>query len=1079
MRVLLAGLWARRGLNAAILLIVVTAIAASVLGPMYGRASAEHLLDTRIDQRAPYVTGLSYSVPALDPQDLPVGNPDGYRPPEPVDLLAEASAPLESKVIDDYWHTGRQWLLDRGGRLQFGSKTFETPLYWREGMCDLAQVNGTCPARAGDVLVQATMAETMGVTVGDRITLSYLEKWLGEDPGAGTVEKERTVERGFAVVGTYRITDPRSPQWFDLSRFAGAANLVPPPAKGGGALPAAPALLTGQASMASQTFVGGVERPIDRGAVDLDTMDEVQDAAAEFRSGVLDINSAEQLDDLDVASLFNEVRSERSLLSQVTLAALAPLVVLALLLLYALVSSAAQVRRPYVALAKLRGHSAGQVLRFALSEPYLVVALAVPIAVAIAWGSARLIARTWLTPGIPVVIDKVAFAALVAVTLAALVSSAAAALGVIREPLAAALASSVRPRPASRWSLVLRSAVVAVAVASVAQILSSGDDSAQLLGLLAPLFIALATAIAGVFLLTLMSGWWVRRTQNGGGTASYLASRRLARRQDLTRLMIPLLLAVSVISFAASTSATADDWRVSRAKADLGAARTFTTDADPGRLLQVTREVDREGRYVAAAVVEDTGDNLARRVLVDTSRLSAVAAWDDSWSAESLRQLQRRLVPERGDPITFSGKRLSMTVRDVKLTSELSGKPVLWVQYADDAGEQADVALGNLVNGPSRELTAELDGCAETCVLEQVYVSGSSSSVTDVQGQLTIADVSVDGAPADWQLTLDAGWRAARPFPVSLVDPPMVLEPSSSGLRLKLYLRELPPGEGAPPVMLSGYARITPSGTPEVVPVVVTSGTETAVPELPSSAIGFDYRKDVVVGTGLNGGLVPMRVVGTVKALPGLGDEGAMSDLQTSLVEFEPPAGMLLEVQLWVAEDTPASVLDAVRDAGITLSDPQRLDSTLHDLRSDAFSLGLRIFLLVGLATLLLAVFGVFAAAVTQTRWRAYEVASLRVVGVKQRNLVRASVLEHVVMLGFAVVLGIVSGYLALTLVLPSISLGEPAEHDPAASYAVHWEIVGVVGVTLFVLAALIALVVSRRITRLGKPSTLRWAEQG
>jgi hypothetical protein len=49
MKVLLAGLWVRRGLNAAILLIAVTAIAASVLGPMYGRASAEHLLDTRID----------------------------------------------------------------------------------------------------------------------------------------------------------------------------------------------------------------------------------------------------------------------------------------------------------------------------------------------------------------------------------------------------------------------------------------------------------------------------------------------------------------------------------------------------------------------------------------------------------------------------------------------------------------------------------------------------------------------------------------------------------------------------------------------------------------------------------------------------------------------------------------------------------------------------------------------------------------------------------------------------------------------------------------------------------------------
>ena len=40
------------------------------------------------------------------------------------------------------------------------------------------------------------------------------------------------------------------------------------------------------------------------------------------------------------------------------------------------------------------------------------------------------------------------------------------------------------------------------------------------------------------------------------------------------------------------------------------------------------------------------------------------------------------------------------------------------------------------------------------------------------------------------------------------------------------------------------------------------------------------------------------------------------------------------------------------------------LDETLTDLRTDAFSLGLRLFLVVGLATLLLAVFGVFASAV-------------------------------------------------------------------------------------------------------------------
>ena len=186
-----------------------------------------------------------------------------------------------------------------------------------------------------------------------------------------------------------------------------------------------------------------------------------------------------------------------------------------------------------------------------------------------------------------------------------------------------------------------------------------------------------------------------------------------------------------------------------------------------------------------------------------------------------------------------------------------------------------------------------------------------------------------------------------------------------------------------------------------------------------------------------------------------------------------------MTTELWAAADTPPSVLDAIRGQGIVLENQERLGTVLHELRSDAFSIGLRVYLLVGLATLLLAVFGVFASAVMQARWRSYEVASLRVVGVSQRSLVRASVLEYVVMLGLAVVFGLVAAYLSLVLVLPSISLGTAEPFDPAPLYAVHWPIVAAVGVVLFVVATVIAMVVSWRVTRLGRPSTLRWAERG
>jgi hypothetical protein len=948
-------------------------------------------------------------------------------------------------------------------------------------MCGLAQVSGRCPVARNEALMQRTMARTLGLRAGDSFVVSYTDSFLTKDGSEGQRQRNET----FRIVGTYRVTDPDSSAWFDLSRFAGYDNLVTPAAKGnsGSSDPSAPALLVARPSMRSQSVVAGLDRPIDTRAVDLGELDRVQDAASSFKARAITDSEksfdGEVLPDLDLASVFDQVRSEHTLLSRVMVAALAPLVLLTLLLLFALVSTAAQVRRPHVALAKLRGQTRAQVLRFALAEPFLVVLLAVPVGVGGAVAAAHVIARGWLHPGIPVTLDVVTLVSLAVVVVAAMAASAVAALTVIREPLSAALAASVSRRPSSRFVLVLRSAVVAVAVAAVGNLLASRDQSSQLLALLTPTFVALAVAVGGAALLQVLARAWMRRTAGAGGTASYLASRRLGRRQDVANLMIPLLLAAAVLTFASAVTATSDAWRVSRADAEVGAAQTFVASSSPGRLLQVTRDVDPDGRYVAAAVLNTGGDDLSRAVFVDTSRLGRVAAWDPAWSDRSLATLQKQLRPDQGRRIEFRGKRLTVTVADVALRSKTKVQSALQLQYVDDQGEQVDVHVGDLRNGPRQQLSVDLEGCTRTCRVEQLYVTGSAVSVSDVQGTLTLESVALDGRPADWGLDDPAAWRPARPFPVSLVDPPVVLEGSGTGLRLRLYLGQLPPGNGPQSAQVSGFARITPSATPDTVPALVATGTRTATAALTGSGIALSYPASTVAGVSLNGQQVPMRVVDRVRTLPVIGTEGSMSDLETALVEFDPPAGAVVTTQLWAAKDTPASVLDAVRAQGITLTDGRSVAGTLRDLRGDAFSLGLRLFLIVGAATLLIAVFGVFASAVLQSRWRSYEVASLRVVGVSQRALVRGSVLEYVVLLGVAVLLGVLSAYLSLLLVLPSISLGTAGAHDPPPVYGTPWLIVVAVAGALFVLATLIAVLVSRRTTRLGRPSTLRWAEQG
>ena len=196
-----------------------------------------------------------------------------------------------------------------------------------------------------------------------------------------------------------------------------------------------------------------------------------------------------------------------------------------------------------------------------------------------------------------------AVASAVVVTLAALVAAFVAVIGVVREPLAASLASVSRRRTASRWGLLAQGALVMLSVAAVVQIVTSeATQSTSFVELLAPLFVALGASVLAMVLIGVIARAWMARTSQRGGLSPFLASRRLVRRQDLVQLVLPLLLATAMATFAASAWKVADDWRVSKAAATIGAATVYYTDTPPSRLQWVTQQADPEGRYLAAAV---------------------------------------------------------------------------------------------------------------------------------------------------------------------------------------------------------------------------------------------------------------------------------------------------------------------------------------------------------------------------------------------------------------------------------------------------------------------------------------------
>ena len=525
------------------------------------------------------------------------------------------------------------------------------------------------------------------------------------------------------------------------------------------------------------------------------------------------------------------------------------------------------------------------------------------------------------------------------------------------------------------------------------------------------------------------------------------------------QLVLPLLLATAMAAFAASAWKVADDWRVSKAAATIGASTVYYTDTAPARLQWVTQQVDPEGQYLAAAVppAPRTVDG-GRVALVDASRFARVAAWDSQWGTSGASEVQDWLTsPGELDPIRFSGSHVRVELHDIGLHGKLNLPLEMWLRYIPDStGDERLATLGSLPKKGSATLDGFVSECVDGCSVQQLYLSGSSSSVSDASGKVTIASIAADGdEPGDWRLDDPDAWRAALPFGDSGVSP-VSIDAGPDGLALQI--------SGEPVVV-----RLTTTDVPVSPPIVATETTDLDL-------VG-GYTADTVNGASVNGVRTPMELTGRAEALPMVGNNGGLSDLTAALREYGDQATTIPITHLMVAAGTPQSVLDQVRKQGVSLTDSRTEAEELEELRSDAFSLGWRVFLLVGVLTLVLAFLGVLALAVVQLRWRSYEVAALRVVGVRRRDLRRAIITEYVALLGMAVVGGALAAVASLLLVLPSLDIGAIGDFDPAVDFSLRWAVIaGVVGVVMLVVLG-IALWISRRTVKQGTPATLRQAD--
>ena len=422
----------------------------------------------------------------------------------------------------------------------------------------------------------------------------------------------------------------------------------------------------------------------------------------------------------------------------------AQLLAACLLLLFLSVGDAIDARGHDVSLAKLRGRGGWQTIMFGMSEPVLLLAVALPAGILVGWAATAAFSRVLLRPGTAVVLPPQAWAAAGLATAGGLLAVVLAARRTLRRPVVEEWRRSGR-KPAGRgW---IADAVLATAaVAGLLELAVSGQiGSARhgALGLLVPGLLGLAIAVIASRLLPLACRSAFARTSTGGGIGLFLALRHVARRPGGTRTTIVLATAFALSTFAVTA------WAVDRnnehlvAAAEVGAPVVLTVGVPAGKSLGTIVDHADPGGRMAAAVDRYTSlssSNSGLTVLaVDPQRFARVAAWRPGFTTRPPAELARELAPRAPAPVILSGSALRVTVDVHALTPPGS------VLSADVTTGASPVILGPLPARGATTLTAPLVGCP--CVLQDLDLTPPVHFLqSPVTGSVTINAVQVRGS---------------------------------------------------------------------------------------------------------------------------------------------------------------------------------------------------------------------------------------------------------------------------------------------------------------------------------------------
>ena len=686
----------------------------------------------------------------------------------------------------------------------------------------------------------------------------------------------------------------------------------------------------------------------------------------------------------------------------------APLLLLGAVAVPSIGAELAVARREEIGLARLRGIHGLRLWRFLLVEPLLAIVLGSVAGLALGAAGTVLATGTWLDDA-AAPLGRTALLTAAAIAGVGLVIVALGAAAGLREPLAVQVSVRRRPRRATTLAIFL-SLLVIVGAGVAAYRSRSADGEPDLVVLLGPALVGLALGQAAIWLIRILARGFTPVTERRGLSA-FLATRRLARADDLVTPVRLVVAAAVVGSLALTGAVSVDRWTDAQARVESGGARVIEVDSGAFGAQQLTQRLDPDGtRLMATAIIRNEQRLAERRAYVDADRWDAVVGdfYDDTLLQPASGSVSR-LATDATPPVA-TGDRLSVTVAALtEPPAETVTNPdgtVLTLDQdrievrldfvgSDNRAGSVGVRMRLPEQGSRVNKTVRVGECAEGCAITSISASRiaefsfeNSDFVvlieqvelgdSDLLDQTWVPDAAaIRSAGTD---RFNQGFDGSRVFAVNRPDGLQVLLLPTSALPLLLDQTSTP------------------------VPVLVADEAE---------PIALD----------LSGDDRTAEVVGEAETLPLLGSAGTLSDLRTSAVGSGPTVPSA-EVRIVAAEGTPTVLLDQVEEA--TGSEWRPLDAVRSSLGDAYGGAQARAYALTALACALVALLALGAGVARHLRDYRLDVASLRVLGIGLGTARRAGRTELVALTVLVAGAAIAGGWLAVTLLLDGLPLLSP-----------------------------------------------------